>query len=38
MTPREVEQLTDVEYATFVGYANWEIGELEKAAKRAGGR
>lgn len=35
MTPREVEQLTDVERAAFVRLANAEIRENQRAARKA---
>ena len=34
MTPREVDELTDEEYAAMVRYANAEIEELNRAARR----
>jgi hypothetical protein len=35
MTPRDVEAMTDVEYAAFVRYANKEIRETNRANRRA---
>ena len=32
MTPREVDDLTDEEYAAMVRYANHEIEEINRAA------
>ena len=35
MTPREVDELTDAEYAAFVRLANTEIRDANRAARKA---